>query len=91
MSASREWDCPAGRRRWPAPSARGLGAYLGDKKEEGRCRQTHDEGEQIAPALGMDLCAVLCGDGVDILAAELIAYGADKVYLLRSKGYSGVE
>ncbi len=39
----------------------------------------------------MDLCAVLCGDGVDILAAELIAYGADKVYLLRSKGYSGVE
>jgi len=39
------------------------------------------EGKKLAAEIGTELCAVLCGSNVAILADELIAYGADKVYL----------
>lgn len=38
------------------------------------------EGRKLAEAVGCELCAVLCGSGVEGLADELFAYGADKVY-----------
>jgi electron transfer flavoprotein alpha subunit len=38
-------------------------------------------GRQLADSLGEELCAVLLGDNVESLAAELAAYGAEKVYL----------
>lgn len=38
------------------------------------------EGRKLAEAVGCELCAVLCGDGVEGLAKELFEYGADKVY-----------
>ena len=40
------------------------------------------EGRKLADELGMDLCAVLLGAGVDGPAAELITRGADKVYVV---------
>ena len=40
------------------------------------------EGRQLADDLDMDLCAVLLGSGVDAQARELVARGADKVYLV---------
>lgn len=43
------------------------------------------EGKKLAQEVGCELCAVLCGDGVDSLAEELFAYGADKVYLADDK------
>ena len=39
------------------------------------------EGRRLADEIGVELCAVLLGQGVDGLAAELIAYGADRVYV----------
>lgn len=39
------------------------------------------EGKKLATEIGTELCAVLCGSNVESLADELIAYGADKVYL----------
>jgi electron transfer flavoprotein alpha subunit len=39
------------------------------------------EGRKLASDIGTELCAVLCGDNVDHLIPELIAYGADKVYV----------
>ena len=39
------------------------------------------EGKRLAADIGTELCAVLCGSDVAPLAEELIAYGADKVYL----------
>jgi electron transfer flavoprotein alpha subunit len=38
-------------------------------------------GHEIADKLNTDLAAVLLGHKVDVLADELVAYGADKVYL----------
>ena len=38
------------------------------------------EGRKLANAVGCELCAVLCGDGVDDLVDELFESGADKVY-----------
>ena len=38
------------------------------------------EGRKLAAAVGCELCAVLCGNGVENLADELFEYGADKVY-----------
>ncbi|MDI6775462.1 MAG: electron transfer flavoprotein subunit alpha [Verrucomicrobiota bacterium] len=40
------------------------------------------EGRKLADALGMKLCAVLLGSNVSGKARELIACGADKVYVL---------
>ena len=38
------------------------------------------EGKRLADEIGCKVCAVLCGEGVDGLVAELFEYGADKVY-----------
>ncbi len=40
------------------------------------------EGRKLADSLGMKLCAVLLGNNVQARADELIARGADKVYLV---------
>lgn len=42
------------------------------------------EGRKLADKLGVDLCAVLLGDNVESECEELIARGADKVYLVDS-------
>ena len=39
------------------------------------------EGRRLAEKLGVELSAVLLGDGVEPMARDLVAYGADKVYL----------
>jgi len=39
------------------------------------------EGRRLADELGVDLCGLLLGDGVEGLAKELGGYGADKVYV----------
>ncbi|MTI53477.1 electron transfer flavoprotein subunit alpha [Geosporobacter ferrireducens] len=39
------------------------------------------EGKRLAKEIGVELCAVLLGDGIGELAKDCIAYGADKVYL----------
>jgi len=39
------------------------------------------EGRRLADKLGVELAAVLFGDGVEGLVQDLIAHGADKVYL----------
>lgn len=39
------------------------------------------EGKKLAAEVGCELCAVLCGEGIEGLADELFAYGADKVYV----------
>jgi len=39
------------------------------------------EGRRLADKLGVELCAVLLGEQVEALARDLIAHGADKVYL----------
>jgi len=43
------------------------------------------EGKKLAEEIGTELCAVLCGSNVREQANELIAYGADKVYLADDK------
>ena len=42
------------------------------------------EGRKLADELGTALGAVLLGSGMDRAAQELIAYGADRVYLADS-------
>ena len=42
------------------------------------------KGRELADRLGAPLGAVLCGDNVEALAAELFAYGCDDVYLAQS-------
>ena len=39
------------------------------------------EGNKLANEIGTELCAILCGSDIAGLADELIAYGADKVYV----------
>ena len=39
-------------------------------------------GRKLADDLGQQLCAVLVGSGISSLAQEVIAYGADKVYVI---------
>ena len=42
------------------------------------------EGRKLADELGVKLCGILLGDGVDGIAPELGGYGADKVYVYNS-------
>ena len=42
------------------------------------------EGRKLADELGVQLCGILLGDGVDGIAPELGTYGADKVYVYNS-------
>jgi len=44
-------------------------------------RELLGEGRRLAEKLGVELSAVLLGDGVEPMARDLVAYGADKVYL----------
>ncbi len=39
-------------------------------------------GRKLADDLGQELCAVLVGSGISSLAQEVIAFGADKVYVI---------
>ncbi len=39
------------------------------------------EGRKLASQIGCRLCAIVCGSGISDLPAELIAYGADVVYV----------
>jgi electron transfer flavoprotein alpha subunit len=39
------------------------------------------EGRNLANEIGTELCAVVCGESVEGITEELIAYGADKVYV----------
>ncbi|MBS3975284.1 MAG: electron transfer flavoprotein subunit alpha [Syntrophomonadaceae bacterium] len=43
------------------------------------------EGRRLADILGVQLAAVLVGSNVESLASELIAYGADQVYLVQDR------
>lgn len=43
------------------------------------------EGRKLADELQVDLCAILLGNGIDEMIEELIAYGADKVYIAEDK------
>ncbi|SDJ94134.1 electron transfer flavoprotein subunit alpha [Natronincola ferrireducens] len=43
------------------------------------------EGRKIADEIGVELAAVLLGDNVKYLEKQLIAYGADKVYLCEDR------
>ncbi|QAT48654.1 electron transfer flavoprotein subunit alpha [Caproiciproducens sp. NJN-50] len=69
-------------------AAADLGAYRNvwvfAEQREGKLMQVAvellGEGRKLAGALGCELCAVLCGSGVEPLAGELFEYGADKVY-----------
>jgi len=42
------------------------------------------KGRELADKLGADLCGVLLGDSVEAECAEIIARGADKIYLVDS-------
>ncbi|MGI6621545.1 MAG: FAD-binding protein [Acetivibrionales bacterium] len=42
------------------------------------------EGRKLTAEIGTELCAVLCGDDVEHLVPEIIAYGADKVYVAQA-------
>lgn len=39
------------------------------------------EGRKLADEIGVDLCAIVLGKNIEGLSKELIAYGADKVYV----------
>lgn len=39
------------------------------------------EGKKLADEIGTKLCAIVCGSNIESLTEELIAYGADKVYV----------
>lgn len=39
------------------------------------------EGKRLANEIGTELCAVVCGEEIDLIVEELFAYGADKVYV----------
>ena len=45
------------------------------------------EGRKLAGAMGQELAAVVIGEGVESLARELFASGADKVYLIEGAEY----
>jgi electron transfer flavoprotein alpha subunit len=61
------------------------GVWVYAEVRDGRVRSVGlellGEGRKLADRLGQELAAVLLGDGVEPLAAELIASGADKVYV----------
>ncbi len=46
------------------------------------------EGRKLADAMGQKLAAVLLGDGVEAIAKEAFAAGADKIYLVEGPEYA---
>lgn len=61
------------------------GVWVFAEQRDGRLAEVSlellGEGRKLADTLGQELCAVLIGHGVASLAKELIAYGADSVFL----------
>jgi electron transfer flavoprotein alpha subunit len=76
--------------RKPTGQARDLSAYrdvwVFAEQDDGKIQSvTYEllgEGRKLADALGMQLCAVLLGSGVRDLIPQLIARGADTVYVV---------
>ena len=68
---------------------KGVWVYI--EQFEGKVRNVGHEllgqGRKLSDELGQELAAVLIGDNVAALAQELIASGADKVYLLEGTEY----
>ncbi|MFC1898746.1 electron transfer flavoprotein subunit alpha/FixB family protein [Chloroflexota bacterium] len=62
------------------------GVMIFGEISEGKLAPTASEllgcGRKLADALGEELCAVLAGNDTNELAADAIAFGADKVYLV---------
>ncbi len=60
------------------------GVWVFAEQREGKLMQVAvellGEGRKLAEEVGCELCAVLCGSGVEDLSRELFEYGADKVY-----------
>ena len=60
--------------------------WVFSEQEEGKLSDVPKEllgkGRELADKLGVKLAAVLMGDGVEALAAEIFAAGADKVHLV---------
>lgn len=60
------------------------GVWVFAEQREGKLQQVAvellGEGRKLAGEIGCDLCAILCGSGVESLAEELFEYGADQVY-----------
>jgi electron transfer flavoprotein alpha subunit len=67
--------------------AKGIWVYA--ETRDGKVKKVTFEilsaGRKFADQLGEELCAVLVGQGQEELAAELAAYGADKVYVLEGE------
>lgn len=65
------------------------GVWVFAEQREGRIMNiTYEllgEGKKLAQALGVELGAILMGDGVEGRAQELFAYGADVVYLTEDR------
>lgn len=82
--------CPFGaiEKSGDGKEAADLSAYRGvwvfAEQREGKLMQVAvellGEGRKLAEEVGCELCAVLCGSGVEDLSGELFEYGADKVY-----------
>jgi electron transfer flavoprotein alpha subunit len=82
--------CPFGaiEKSGDGKEAADLSAYRGvwvfAEQREGKLMQVAvellGEGRKLAEEVGCELCAVLCGSGVEDLSRELFEYGADKVY-----------
>lgn len=43
------------------------------------------EGRKLADSIGTELCAIILGENIENIIPELIAHGADKVYVAQSK------
>ncbi len=64
------------------------GVWVICEQNDGKVNSTSfellSEGRKLADDLGVELCGVLLGDGVEALAGQLGGYGADRVYLCES-------
>jgi len=83
--------CPVGAlsipdRGVPAPEPAARGVWVWVEQSEGRAHSISWEmvgqGRRLADALGVPLTACVLGQGVRAVAAEAIAYGADRVWLV---------
>jgi electron transfer flavoprotein alpha subunit len=79
-----EADAEELQRRAHVANYRGIWVFV--EQTEGEVARVSWEllgvGAELAKVLGVELCAVLLGDGVEKLCSEAFAHGAGKVYLL---------
>jgi len=65
------------------------GVWVFCEQRQGKLQPTvlelMSEGRKLADDMGVELCGLLLGNGVDDMAKELGAYGADKVYIADSE------